>query len=752
MSTDHGTQPIPDPGGDGELARVHRLPVTPPDGTPGGGDVLDGELVSDEEYERLTSQRGQALERYAYYRTEAVGVYRGVKSVVSHERTRMVMRHALWFPVAGAKVTVQRWRDAHGNGRHERMMRAAEAAGKFEEVKDWETRDAAAKQARHERVMDWLDRPIALIKAGALGLAALAGLLLVIGVVLAVKQSDAHLVLQPVGSVFDAVAFAWWAVTAYGLAALLLVTAAVLFYLWQVGRSQAEPPEWLAPPEVVKRRAEVVNLTPSIVTVAMRDLGIRVLREAIKADPDGGARMLGAITRYGPGSQVEITLPPQVTCSQIIKLRETLAGNLDRKAHEVHIEVSADSEREFVLWVADSGALDQKLPPSPMLDPNYGAVDIYRDTMPWGVDIKGELVSLNLLQQHLLLAGLSKQGKTAAARALLLWLVLDPSARLRIADLKGFGDWSMFDGLAEQLIEGAGAENFIAASDMLEWGVAEMGRRYERWLAMGHKGDIGRKDSLPGSGFEPLFLVVDEVQKLFGCSTEHPDGGEIGGNGKKARAARAAQALHDQARAVNIHFLEFAQNPNDRNLPVLVREGAMIRASLAVGTESIAKMALGEAPVSTGAAPHALRPGLDRGTVVLAPGESMDLPGGATHITVRTYFISTEQAWEIAERAKEFRKAAADQMRAKRDFLLDVMSCLGTGDEGKDECKHTDMAARLRKFAPTYEPYRRLNGQQVVEWLERESVEVKVLHGYPMVRLRAVMAVLAEREDGEVEQ
>src|SRR5690606_3990583 len=130
-------------------------------------------------------------------------------------------------------------------------------------------------------------------------------------------------------------------------------------------------------------------------------------------------------------------------------------------------------------------------------------------------------------------------------------------------------------------------------------------------------------------------------------------GGPIGGKGKRARAARAAQALHDQARAVNIHLWQFAQNPTDKNLPVVVREGAMIRGSLFVGTESIAKMALGEAPVDTGAAPHALRQGFDRGTVVLAPGESMDLPGGASHTTVRTHYIGTKDAYAVIEQAKQ---------------------------------------------------------------------------------------------------
>jgi DNA segregation ATPase FtsK/SpoIIIE, S-DNA-T family len=49
-------------------------------------------------------------------------------------------------------------------------------------------------------------------------------------------------------------------------------------------------------------------------------------------------------------------------------------------------------------------------------DDGFGPVDIYRDSMPWGVDIKGDRVVLNLLQQHFVVSGLSKQGKTAAAQ------------------------------------------------------------------------------------------------------------------------------------------------------------------------------------------------------------------------------------------------------------------------------------------------------------------------------------------------
>src|SRR5690606_173107 len=526
------------------------------------------------------------------------------------------------------------------------------------------------------------------------------------------------------------VTIAQWSPVAAGA-----VLAGALIKAYNNRRRAGQVPASLAAPV---SKSELVNITPHAVVMALRNLGLADLRKWIDgADEAQRAGMLSSITRYGPGAQVQVTLPyGSVTATDVMARRNKLAGNLDRGQHEVYIERDESSEREFTLWVADSGALDRPVPPSPLLDEDFGPVDIYRDRMPWGISPKGDPVELNLLQQHFLLAGLSKQGKTASARALALWAALDPSVRFRIADLKGFGDWSMFAAIADELIEGAGDANFVATCDMLEEGVAEMERRYEAWRAMGMKGDVTREHSLPGSGFEQLILIIDEVQKLYGCITQHPEGGDIGGKGKKSRAVRAAQAIHDQGRAVNIHLWQFAQNPTDANLPVVVREGAMIRASLFVGTESIARMALGDAPVSTGAAPHSLRAGRDRGTVVLAPGESMDLPNGATHTTVRTHFISTEDAYRIAERAQRLRsevQASGSTSDEERDLLADVLAVLGDSEEAHATEVVKGLAAQWPRF------YRGWDRSTLVRMLAERGVKVPSTRNRWPVRRRDVV-------------
>lgn len=726
------------------LAEVRRLPMTRAgDELEPAGEVLEGEVLTAEEYTARQAELRRL--RYEAYRETGAAVVRVTRTAATHDRTkstgRAVVRHGSYV-LGGIGVVAKRAKDKRTGDRYERIMDKLEAAKDLDRLDLWECKAEQARQKRHQRRIDWLDAPGKLAKAAAVSIGTVAVLLLVLGFILAVAGKDAGMILAPISSVIRVISWTFWLVTAYFTFLVGGITALGVLYLHRVGKKAEKAPEWAMPVDRAQR-GEVANITPAIVVAALRDLGIRPLREAVKNDPDSGARMLGMITRYGPGAQVEVTLPPQVTVSQVMKVREVLAGNLDRKAHEVHIECAPDSERAFTLWVADSGALDQHVPPSPLLDEDFGPVDIYRDVMPWGVGLKGDPIELKLLQVHFLLVGLSKQGKTAAARALVLWFALDPSTRLRIADLKGFGDWSMFEGLAEELIEGAGAENFIATCDMLEWAVREMQHRYDKWRAMGRKGDIDRASSQVGSGFEPVIIVIDEAQKLYTCTTGHPDGGEIGGNGKKSRAARAAQALHDQARAVNIHLFQFAQNPTNANLPAIVREGAMIRASLFVGTESIAKMGLGEAPVDTGAAPHALRSGLDRGTVVLAPGEAMDLPGGATHTTVRTHYISTKDAYDIAERAKKLRKNHRAAQPEKRDLLADVLEVCG--DEDAPRAK--DVTVRLREIAPGYQPYANLTGEALVDVLDREhGVKRGSKGGVVLVRTERVRHAMAERE------
>ncbi len=148
--------------------------------------------------------------------------------------------------------------------------------------------------------------------------------------------------------------------------------------------------------------------------------------------------MLGPIRIAGCGVEVDVTLPSGVSTEEVQGRRRKLAENLGRHEHEVFITIPV-AARTVRLWIADSGALDEPIGPSPLTIDADMSADYATGRAPWGQDLRGDAALISLYQRHLLITGLSNQGKTASLRALLLWLVLDPTVEVRIADLKGVG-------------------------------------------------------------------------------------------------------------------------------------------------------------------------------------------------------------------------------------------------------------------------------------------------------------------------
>jgi S-DNA-T family DNA segregation ATPase FtsK/SpoIIIE len=90
-------------------------------------------------------------------------------------------------------------------------------------------------------------------------------------------------------------------------------------------------------------------------------------------------------------------------------------------------------------------------------------------------------------------------------------------------------------------------------------------------------------------------------------------------------------------------------------------------------------MALGEAPVKAGAAPHKLRRDIDRGMLVVTGGVKME--PGQVSVTVRTHFISGTDAVTLTDRAKERRHGVATvqklDVEKPVDYLADFCAVLG---------------------------------------------------------------------------
>ncbi|WEB41360.1 ATP-binding protein [Streptomyces yunnanensis] len=604
---------------------------------------------------------------------------RALKTAVTHENTRTaargVARHSLYV-AGGTRIVARRAWDGRTAARYERYMRTAEAAGNIEAAAEWEERGQRFREARHRRRMDLLHSPVDAAKSVLVGTGMGVGGLVALGIVLAIANKDIADVITPIKAVIDFIALMITIVRVVWPYAITLGPLFALLGLWAVGQHQQAAPAWALPANV--RSSEGEPITPSIVVKALRDIGVPALRNAIKEMGDSGASMLGPITIAGCGVEVDVTLPSGVSTNEVQQRRRKLAENLSRHEHEVFITIP-QAARTVRLWVADSGALDEPIGPSPLVTDETLTADYAKGRAPWGQDLRGDAAALSLYQRHLLITGLSNQGKTVALRSLALWLALDRSVQFLMGDLKGVGDWNMFDGLATTLIQGPTDEHVIQVTEMVEGAVDEMNRRIQ---------------APPGTVFPPLIVLVDEAQVAFMCPAKDAEKRPYGGSKANSRYFMAVRKIHNQGRAVNVLMWQGTQDPTNENLPKLVREGAHTRASLALGTESQARMALGDKAVDGGAAPNLLRPGLDRGTLVVA-SDGITIPAGQSSITVRTHYIDDDGAENITDRAKALRDGVTTLHAIARDDEHDPLADIAAVVGDAPRVRTKDVLARL---------------------------------------------------------
>lgn len=660
------------------------------------------------------------------------------RAVVTHPRTVAVGRGTvrnLWYPVAGAGVVWARWRDAHGASRYERMMRDAETRGDREALLEWEARDVAEKARRHERVMDWLESPVKLIRAAGLTVAAVLGLLVLLGIALAAGTGDVGQVVAPIAAVVDAVVWAAWFATVYGATVLTLATVSAVAYLWHLGRARIEPPRWMASAAQREDDAGAVVSADGIVT-ALRHLPIPELRKAIK---EGWVpRFELTPVREGSGAfrgyRAIFDVPLGMAPRKIADMREVLARNLNRNAVEVW---PADHGREkggkagYVnLYVADSGVMDRPVPEYPLL--HEGAADVFAG-VPIGITQRGDQVMMPVNGSNSVFGGQPGQGKSNAVRVAVAGMALDPLCEIRIHVFALNGDFDAYAPRLSRYEKGATTEHVASATGHLEWLYGEVERREGRLSELGAK-KLTRAIAERHPDMRPLVVGFSECHEMF-SNGEH---------GKTA--AELAIAVVKRGRKTGVTLLLDTQSSRADAIPSQLVENVGFNGCFCVKTWRSNDGFLGDGSFAAGIRATELRFNVDRGTMV-ATGASDEL-----FDIVRTYFVKVDddtgwdQATEIIERAMSlYRPPAAVEMppaavEAPVDHLADVATVL----DGAKRMRTREVLAGLKALRP--EVYRAWGAPELRRVLDTAGAFGKS-DGQSVARGPAVWAALDARHD-----
>jgi S-DNA-T family DNA segregation ATPase FtsK/SpoIIIE len=717
---------------------VHAVHDTTGKATEPGGEVIKGELISDEEYARLTSQKALALERYRGYAHDAVVVYQGVKTVVKHERTKTALRHTLGYPLAGVGVVAKRWRDTHGTGRYERQMRAAEMDGNHERLLEWEARDVAEKQRRHQRVMDWVAAPGQWIKAGVFGLAGLAGFLLVLGVVLFANSGHLADVIAPIGAVVSAVAFMVWFLTAYGVFLLLGGTAAGLFYLYQQGRKHGDTPSWLQATSTGAAMTDTA-LDESVIMNALRNLGHPALNKKFK-EGWGSAIQPSWVQPplpVGHGWEFALRLPGGVPATSINARKSVLAHNLGRRPEEVWVEVEETDPMAMKCLVLNPGALREPVPDYPLLD--GGQTDFWTG-FPVGIDARWNPVLTPVFERNFVKAGIMGSGKSTLLQTELAGAVLDPLVDIDVFCFAENNDYEWLRPVASTISMGDTADNIdacMAHIQALQDSLAERGRLLREYGIDSVTRDAASKDER----LRPRFVVIDECQSFF--RQDKPE--------DRREVVNLMVRFYSAARKYGI-VLNFATpTPSDQSLPRDLVAVTTNKSCFAIGDKARNNVVLGEKAYENGLSALELKPAVKKGGKIVALNDVgtsvtvgfMDQPG-----LLRSYNLTAEQKATIVTRGVELRGGHVPRPAAiepeRRDLLADVAAVLRPGE---DKTKATDVCARLREHAPGYRPYVGLTAEALRDQLDTHGCKVTKV-GVLMVFTDRVHEALTAREGG----
>lgn len=478
--------------------------------------------------------------------------------------------------------------------------------------------------------------------------------------------------------------------------AKLAVAAVLVLWLAQVGKPTGKA---IVSPVAVSTRFRKLN--PDIVLRAYYAAGLG------KPDKDDQQVKFGSRMQddtHGAGSWVLVDLPHGRTFDDAVAARGRIASGLDVALSQVYISRDPTSHRRHVLWVAHQDPLALSAGRTPLL--RNAAKGIPTDIWvpaPFGLDERGNKVSVPILWHSIEIGAQPRQGKTFAGRALGLYAAMDPYCRVIVLDAGGKPDWRKFALVAHRYAFGLAmtrdGDPVDIVLETLRGLKAEVQNRYERLSRLPvdvcPEGKLTREIARNPKYSMPVITVfLDEFQEYF----------DLGEASKEI--AGLLVYLVKVAPAAGISLIDMTQRPSGVGTGqvaqqfISFRDNHQVRFALRTGSWQMSDLVLGAGAYSEGHDSSTLLPTY-KGVGILR-GASDDTP------TVRTYLADHEDAEKILLAARTLRERAGtlsgmaigqNVAKQARDVLADVKSVFTAGEPG---LHWEEIAARLAEQMPEH--------------------------------------------------
>ena len=586
-----------------------------------------------------------------------------LRRVVVEVRTntgyRAVVRHGAYI-IGGTRILTRRAWDSRTTARHDRMMRIAEASGNEELVREWEQRAQAYRAARQKRRIEMLQMMVNAPKAIAMGSVGAAGVLLILGLLLAWARRDVADVLTPLNTVVDLVGWVAFLASVIWEPLLNLLPFLAVAGAWAVGRNQKAAPTWALPADAGDQG---VIPDENAILRALGKLSIPQMNAAIKEGWQ--PRWVSPTTRLGNGYHTQLQLPMGVTVEMINAKKKVLAHNLLRKPVETWPTEPPNQPGVLDLWVADQGSLNGVVPDWPLL--HEGTTDYFKG-VPVAVSQRGDEIIGQLMGKNWIVGGIMGSGKTSIVVSLLLGAILDPLVIAEVYVMATNVDYDPLRPRLRALVKGDDDEDLRAGLDALRGLANEVTERGKLLEELGGESTkLTRELAQRDARMRPKVVVFDECHELF-MSKEY---------GKEA--AELAIRVMKKARKVGITLIWVTVSPTAESIPRDVTRNTSHRVAFAVGDQVANDGLLGSGKYKAGVRATELVPGQDVGTAVTYGFTSKPFEIIRAHYVQRDPEKGIDEVTPVVERAMAlYEGGPADTPAfAPVDHLADIAAVLG---------------------------------------------------------------------------